>query len=517
MPSDCKPKIPSSNYQEKPAGYEVIIVGAGPVGLTMANLLGLHGIRTLILEKEVLTPDAPRAVSLDDESLRIWQQCDLIEAIMPFVAQGDEGDVVFTYRSRAGKALFNMVQRGRPFGYARGNVFLFHHVVQVLRTGTARFPNIEFRSGWSAIRCQPQTDGVLLLALDPEGVEHEFKAAYLIGCDGGRSVIRTDLKIPLQGSAFKESWLIVDTFNPSLSSLTPREGVEVWCDERCPTASIPLPHGYRSWEFLLRQGKNPEEYLDDTSIHHLITQRKPPGDVKLVRRLVHTYKGCVAEHYSQGRVFLAGDAAHISPSFAGQGMATGLRDAANLAWKLAHVLRSIATPDLLDSYEQERRPHQVKMLRLARRMGRMMMPRLRLQEALVVFFFTLAGRFDWVRNLMEIRGGNITPVYAVHEQRKGSKAGHYLIQPAIANKGLLDKLLGLNYTIISFDRTPQEALSPQELLTWELLGTVFLRIRPDGDTREAYQAFDHWLSDCQHRLLIVRPDRFVKEDRILPI
>lgn len=500
---------------QQPDGYEVIIAGAGPVGLTLANLLGQHGIRTLVLEKELITPEAPRAVSLDDESLRIWQQCGLIESIMPFVAQGDEGDVVFTYRTRTGRALFNMVQRGRPYGYARGNVFLFHHVVQVLKSGAERFPNVEFRSGWTAVRCLPQRDGVLLYAQDPEGVEHGLTTAYLVGCDGGRSAIRNDLKIPLQGSAFKESWLIVDTFNPSLRGQPPKEGVEVWCDARGPTARIPLPDGYRRWEFLLRHGKNPEDYLDDASIHTLIAQRKSPGDVELVRRLVHSYKGCVAERYSRGRVFLAGDAAHLSPPFAGQGMATGLRDAANLGWKLAHVLHGMAPPELLDSYERERRPHQVKMFRLARRMGRMMMPRVRLQEVLVVFFFTLAGRFSWIRSLMEIRGANITPVYGGRELHKGSKSGHYLIQPAIGNAGLLDDLLGLNYTIITFDRAAQEALSPEELSLWEQCGTVFLRIRPDGASHAAYQAFEHWLGDCHRRMLIIRPDRFVKEDRVL--
>ena len=501
---------------KKPESYEVIIAGAGPVGLTLANLLGQHGVRTLVLEKDLIPPDGPRAVSLDDESLRIWQQCGLIDDIMPFLAQGDEGDVVFTYRTRTGKSIFDMVQSGRPYGYARGNVFLFHRVLQVLRTGTNRFPHVEIRSGWTSLRCQQQKDGALLFARDPEEIERKLETAYLVGCDGGRSVIRNQLKIPMKGSAFAESWLIVDTFDPSLAGQSPREGVEVWCDKRCPTATIPLPDGYRRWEFLLRHGRKPEDCLDDVSIQNLIAQRKPQGDLKILRRLVHTYKGCVAKSYGQGRIFLAGDAAHLSPPFAGQGMATGLRDAANLSWKLAHVLRGIAPPELLQSYEQERRPHQVKMLRLARRMGRMMMPRLRLQELLVVFLFTLAGSFAWTRNLMEIRGPNITPVYSERNQRKGSRSGQYLIQPTIDNKGLLDELLGRNYTIITFDRSPQEALSPSELLGWEQRGAVFLWLQPEGSTSAAYQAFDHWLGDCRRRLLIVRPDRFVKEDRILP-
>lgn len=117
---------------------------------------------------------------------------------------------------------------------------------------------------------------------------------------------------------------------------------------------------------------------------------------------------------------------------------------------------------------------------------------------------------------MEIRGANITPVYSDLEQRKGSRSGHYLIQPSIGDKSLFDELLGQNFTIITFDRAPQEALSPDEWLSWEGRGTVFLWIQPSGTTGAAYQAFESWLGGCHRRLLIIRPDRFVKEDRILP-
>jgi 3-(3-hydroxy-phenyl)propionate hydroxylase len=288
----------------------------------------------------------------------------------------------------------------------------------------------------------------------------------------------------------------------------------VWCDQRCPTASIPLPDGYRRWEFLLRQERDPASFLDDDSILRLIALRKPQKGIKVLRRLVHTYKGSVAEHYGRGRIFLAGDAAHLSPPFAGQGLATGLRDAANLAWKLAHVVRGMDSTDLLSSYESERRPHQIKMLQLARRMGRMMMPRFRIQEILVSLCLTIAGRFEGLRRLMEIRGSNITPVYG--DSKKKTRTGHYLIQPPIGLNGLLDDMLGRNYTIITFDRLAQEMLSEEEFLKWEHRDTVFLRICPEGEMSAAYEAFDQWLEGCHRRLLVVRPDRFVKEDRIMP-
>jgi len=493
--------------------YEVIIVGAGPVGLTLANLLGIHGVRVLVLEKELAVPDMPRAVSLDDESLRIWQQCGLIDAIMPFVAQGAEGDEVFTYRNRSGRAIFCLTQHGRPYGYARGNVFLYHRALEVLNSGIDRFAAVTVRYGWNVQSFLQLPDAVMLVARDRNGSLCELKTAYLVGCDGGRSVIRTGLQIAMLGSAYAESWLIADTRDSTLAGQPPREGVEVWCDARCPTASIPLPDGYRRWEFLLRHGQDPAACLDDACLMRLISQRKPQKDIKVLRRLVHTYKGSVAEHYRRERVFLAGDAAHLSPPFAGQGLATGLRDAANLSWKLTHVLSGKAPSELLDSYEEERRPHQVKMLRLARRMGMMMMPRMRLQEILVSCGLAIAGKFSWLRRWMEIRGENITPVYEGGKQK--TKTGHFLIQPPVGNNGLLDDLLGMNYTIITFDRPAQELLNEEDYAEWQRCGTMFLCLRPGGNTSEAYQAFDRWLGGCQGRLLVVRPDRFVHEDRLL--
>lgn len=495
---------------------QVIIVGAGPVGLTLANLLGRHGVQTLVLEKDTTPPNEPRAVSLDDESLRIWQQCGLLEKMRPFIAEGDEGDVVFTYRTRNGRPLFAMTQHGRPYGYARGNVFLFHRVLDVLREGLQRFTNVELHSGWTVTGCREQQNSVVLTAEDHSGRQREFAASYLVGCDGGRSKIRNAVNISMQGSAYAESWLIVDTFDPALAGEPLREGVEVWCDRRCPTASIPLPAGYRRWEFLLRGMLSRQASFSGEQIQSLIEQHKPMGSAYIVRHLVHTYKASVARHYRQGRVFLAGDAAHLSPPFAGQGMATGLRDAANLAWKLAHARQGISNDSLLDSYERERRPHQVRMLKLARRMGHMMMPKVRLHESLVILLFGIAGRCNWLRQVMEIRGANITPVYEAGRVRgRGSKTGHLLIQPEIGNGQLLDSRLGLNYGVITFDSSARELLSTSEYNYWQHRDAEFIQLGPAGGTAEAYRSFQTWLGDCRKRLLIVRPDRFVLDDRSL--
>ncbi len=495
--------------------YDVIIVGGGPVGLTLANLLGGRELRVLLLEQQTELPDQPRAVSLDDESLRIWQQCGLIDAILPFVAQGEEGDRVFTYRSHDGKPIFSLRQQGRPYGYARGNVFLYHRVLEVLLAGLERFPLVDYRPGVEVTGFEHKQTAVLVGARDRMAREQYYSGAYLVGCDGGRSRVRTQLGIPLEGMAYQESWLIVDTFAPSSAARPLSEGVEVWCDARCPTATIPLPGGYRRWEFLLRNGaeRYAEQNLSAAAVLELIARRKPVGDAAVVRSLVHTYKARVAGSYRCGNIFLAGDAAHLSPPFAGQGMATGLRDAANLAWKLAHVRRGRAAVALLDGYEQERRPHQIRMLRLARRMGRMMMPRTQLQAVLIRWFFAFAGKLPAIRRLMEIRGQNVTPVYAAGNA--AGKAGQLLPQPRLADGTLMDELLGADYTLISFAVVPERALAAPERRAWEARGLAFLQLQPKGRTADAYRVFDDWLGGCARRVLIVRPDRFICEDHVV--
>jgi 3-(3-hydroxy-phenyl)propionate hydroxylase len=494
------------NLADSSYDSDVVIVGGGPVGLTLANLLGQHGLRVLVLERERQLPDLPRAVALDDECLRIWQQCGLIDEILPFVAQGEDGDRVFTYRSATGKEIFSLRQQGRPYGYARGNVFLYHAVLAVLLAGLKRFSRVDYRPGFAVTDCAQSAGGAVVSGRDRAGEEQSFSAPFVVACDGGQSRIRTQLGIELQGMAYRESWLIVDTFSAALRDQPLREGVEVWCDARFPTATIPLPGGYRRWEFLLREGQTPGGF-SDADIRALIARRKQLGDLQVVRNLVHTYKAKIASTYRRDRVFLAGDAAHLSPPFAGQGMATGLRDAANLSWKLAQVQRGRESAELLASYELERRPHQQKMLQLALRLGRMMMPRTPVHAQLNYRLFALAGKIAPLRRKLEARGQNVTPVYAI--PGAVGRSGQLLPQPRLADGRAFDALLGADYTLLCFAVSPTQLLTETERSHWDKRGLSCVQLSAQGNTAAAYQVFDDWLGGCAGRGLIVRPDRFV--------
>ena len=194
---------------------------------------------------------------------------------------------------------------------------------------------------------------------------------YLIGCDGAASLVREKLGIKLEGTTFSERWLIVDLENNGNRI----KHTEVFCDKRRPCITLPGPDQTRRFEFKLLAGEKDEDLLEQKTVERLLAAHGADPNATLRRKTVYRFHARVAPRWREGRVFLAGDAAHLTPPFAGQGMNSGIRDALNLSWKLAAVLQGAAGPGLLDSYEQERKDHCWQMINLALRMGRVMSPK----------------------------------------------------------------------------------------------------------------------------------------------
>jgi 3-(3-hydroxy-phenyl)propionate hydroxylase len=197
------------------------------------------------------------------------------------------------------------------------------------------------------------------------------RARYLVGADGASSLVRDLIGQTFRGQTFRQDWLIVDARNVP----HPIDHVEFICDHRRPTPHMTAPGGRERWEFMLRRGETREEMESDARIRELLA---PWGDIDQMvveRKAVYRFHARTVDAFSQGRIFLAGDAAHITPPFVGQGLVAGLRDAANLCWKLAWVINGQASPQILHSYDQERRPHVKSMITLARIMGKLVMPR----------------------------------------------------------------------------------------------------------------------------------------------
>jgi 3-(3-hydroxy-phenyl)propionate hydroxylase len=362
---------------------DVAIIGAGPTGLTLANLLGAAGVRVLLVERNETTVQEPRAVSIDDEALRTMQAAGLIDAVLKDVAL-DYGAHYFT---PTGVCFAKVEPKTREFGYPRRSAFAQPKLEAALRDGLARFSNVAALFGHACESVAERDGAVEAVIRSPEGREQAIRARYLVGCDGARSMVRRAIGANLAGSTYEERWLIVD-----LASTKERfRQTRVLCNPARPVITLPGPHGIRRYEFMLREGEAEEEVTSPEFVRNLLAEHGPDADEPVVRRRVYTFHARVADRWRRGRMFIAGDAAHLSPPFAGQGMNSGIRDAHNLAWKLAAVMKGSLGEGVLASYERERSPHAAALIQFAINIGRVMMPTSRLQGTFVQSAFRAAG------------------------------------------------------------------------------------------------------------------------------
>ena len=349
------------------AHFPVVIVGAGPTGLMLANLLGVYGVTSLVIERSTNTVGEPRAVTIDDESLRTVQACGLIGEVLPQVVQG----YGVHYYSWRGEVFARIEPSVMEHGFPKRNAFRQQVLVGQLRDGLQRFDDAAIWFGHELVSFHDDGQAVRL-ALEHDGVARTISCNWLVACDGGRSGVREHLGIKLTGSTYDEKWLIVDL----LDRTSPFRHTRTYCDPIRPAIRLPGPDGTLRYEFMLHEGEDPDQMLDEAQVRSWIHAREPAdATLEIARKVVYAFHARVAERWKSGRIFLAGDAAHLTPPFAGQGMNSGVRDAANLAWKLAAVERGSLSASLLDSYETERKPHAWSLIQMAVKIGTFMQPK----------------------------------------------------------------------------------------------------------------------------------------------
>jgi 3-(3-hydroxy-phenyl)propionate hydroxylase len=344
--------------------YPVIIIGSGPIGLTLANLFGVYGVQTALIERNVTTVLEPRAVSIDDESLRTMQNAGIVEEVLTQVVAG-YGSV---YYGPDRVAFAKVEPTGRPYGYPRRNAFRQPILEQQLRCALNRFAHVHPYYGCTMAAFADDGARVTVSVTRPDGAVMTLTCDYLVGCDGAASGVRAALGVALSGTTFDERWLILDLENNHNAT----KHTEVYCDPKRPCITLPGPDNTRRYEFKLLNGETDADLLGSDMVARLLATHGADPAATLRRKVVYRFHARSAPAWRIGRVFLAGDAAHLTPPFAGQGMNSGLRDAQNLAWKLAAVLGGRLGPGLLESYQTERKDHLWQMILLALRMGRVM-------------------------------------------------------------------------------------------------------------------------------------------------
>jgi len=358
--------VPGGRTKDEVVETEVLIIGAGPVGLMLANLLGVYGRRALVLETLDEIIDYPRAVGLDDEAFRLIQTVGLAEQIEPLTGPAH---IMRLVNARGRVILYNDPQV-HDFGWPRKNAFNQPLVDRELAQGLDRFEGVDLLFGHTVDDVEEDADGVTATAQvsRPDGTveERRFRARYLVGCEGGKSPTRKRMGVAFDGLSPSTRWLVVDVANDPLG--TPN----VWlgADPKRAYVSIGLPQGIRRFEFRLHDDESDELVTTPEWVAEMLRDHVPdPSRLDFIRWRVYTHHGRVAGSFRADRQLIAGDAAHLMPVWLGQGWNSGVRDAMNLGWKLATVLSGQADDSLLDTYTEERQHHVTQMVKLSMQMG----------------------------------------------------------------------------------------------------------------------------------------------------
>ncbi len=345
----------------------VVIIGFGPVGAMLANLLGLQGISTLVLEREAAIPNLPRAVHFDDDVMRLLQTVDLAQAMQPFVHVSPGMKFV----DDTGRLLLDWPRPPHVGQQGWHASYRFHQpeLERVLREGLARWPSVSVRLRTEAFALEQERDAVVVRYEDLEtGSLTRCQARYVVGCDGARSLVRRLMDAPLEDLGFHERWLVVDAL-----LRRPRPDLGDWsvqyCSKRRPTTYVRGTGDRRRWEIAVLPGEDEATITQPTKVLELLKPWVSPEEIDLERAALYTFHSAIAPRWRSGRLLIAGDAAHLTPPFLGQGLCAGMRDAGNLAWKLARVLRGQNNGSLLDTYQSERAPHVREYIELAVRLG----------------------------------------------------------------------------------------------------------------------------------------------------
>ncbi|KWF96772.1 3-(3-hydroxyphenyl)propionate hydroxylase [Burkholderia cepacia] len=507
-----------------PERTSVAIVGAGPNGVAMANLLGLYGIATVIVEKAADVVEFPRAVGIDDEALRMFQTAGLADELSRDIIQ----NVPLRMFKANGECFADIRPSIREFGWWRRNIFMQQLAERTLRAGLARYPHVSLRTSEEVVDVEQDDGGVTLQVRRADGRQYALRADYVVAADGGRSPMRELLGVTLAGTTHPIKWVVVDVKNAGLD----QPCTALNCDPRRPNVCIYLPFDFRRWEFLVFPHEDEAAIAQPDSIRALIAPYVDDIDrVEIVRARTYTHHSRVAERFVVGRVAFVGDAAHLSPPWIGQGLNAGLRDVGNLAWKLAGIVRGALHPGVISTYESERRDHAKAMIDLADTFGAMLMPTNRLvafvRDRVLGLVRFAPGLKDYIlqmrfKPMPSYTRGIVLP--------GGSDAvGRMIVQPDVETadgvRRKLDDVLGPWFSIVGWQCDPQACLSDDDRAYWTSLGAAFVQVsRSRSGTSRARRvtsvhgsacvedvdnALAAWFDRHAGPLVVVRPDRYV--------
>jgi 3-(3-hydroxy-phenyl)propionate hydroxylase len=478
----------------------VVIVGAGPTGITAATLLADHGISSLVLDRWESVYPQPRAVHLDDEINRIVARLGVADefAAISRPALG----LRLLDRDHRLLAEFQRDPAESAHGFPQANMFDQPELEALLRSNVKTRSRVQLRGNSEVIDVTQHDPGRVRVTFTDRATadEHIVDAAYVLGCDGANSVVRTSIGAVMEDLRFEQRWLVVDVITDA--ELDQWDGVHQVCDPVRAATYMRIGASRYRWEFRLLAHETADDYGTLETLRGLIApwiNDIPDDELDLVRVTEYTFRALLADRWRDRNVFLLGDAAHLTPPFIGQGMGAGLRDAMNLTWKVAGVIGGDLAPNVLDTYEQERKPHARTMIGLALGMGWAMTAGGRLGSAIRR---TIAPRVHLIPGIRDKLVKGTTPALrsselVIKDRRPRQLAGTLCPNPVLASGERLDAVFGNRFALVT---TVRPHAFQCGLL--EEYGAVLHIAEPGSELAR-------WLRRGHATAAIIRPDRTV--------
>ncbi|MDX6740783.1 bifunctional 3-(3-hydroxy-phenyl)propionate/3-hydroxycinnamic acid hydroxylase [Actinocorallia sp. A-T 12471] len=493
---------------------DVAIIGYGPSGVVAANTLGLHGVSTIAFERDREIHPRARAVTVNDWTMRIFQALGL-DGVLKKDMDAMRALRWITYD---GAELLGVGFPPSSLGGGTRFYSIYQPVMESsLRAGAERFPeHVSVRYGAEVVGVAHDATGVTVTARDEAGTESSVRVRYVLACDGGSSPTRAMIGARLEGGTIDTTWLVVDCrvrrWWPDRNLLT------FWCDAERPVVDIALALGNHRWELPLRPEESPADFPTSAEVWPLLRDMGiTEDDVEIHQHAFYRHHSRMADRWRAGRVFLVGDAAHLMAPWAGSGMQSGMRDAYDISWKLARVLRGDLPESFLNTYEAERRPNVAMFIEMSEELGRIV--RLELGEAEMAALTAAPPEGEPAPEPPLIQ----PPVLAGGWLRGpvgDGVVGRMLPQPSAADPrgriARLDDLLGDGFVLLGDEIDPRDLLSAEERAGWDALDARYLTVRPvDKGTETDAEIVDvdgvlcGWMRGFGVRAVAVRPDRFV--------
>ena len=474
------------------AHYDVAVIGYGPTGAVLAKLLALCGLQVLVIERERGIYPLPRAVHFDDETMRVFQTIGIADALRQKIRLNPG----MRFVDGNGSLLLDWPRPQETTYHGWNASYRFHQpdLEALLRQTVQTHPNITVKTDTELQWLGPNPDHVSLQChAGDSGLTSRMTASYVVGCDGARSAVRQAMGVAMEDLGFRQSWLVVDV-------LLHREMPELgdhsvqFCDDQRPMTYCRSPQNRRRWEITMQAGETAAQMTDPDRVWQFLSRWITPKDAQIERSVVYTFESSLAETWRKDRLLLAGDAAHLTPPFMGQGMCSGIRDAANLAWKLALTLKGRGASGLLDSYGQERSPHMRAYIETAIKLGHL------INSIDGDSGPARAGEpADKSPKMASIAPGLGGAAAACFGFATGRHTGRLFGQPLLAGGRRMDDLCGYRPVMISRASLPAAGCASEPK---SAVGPVFM----DAQSEPALDAI---LSALQVNAVLVRPDRYI--------